>query len=125
MKSVEIEEIWERRKVLDKLYARYRERIENNFYPPVHDWEETEDEHGKYLCSYLGSIMDVFPSGKFYMPWTTNQTVRDIWQDRAFGEALEDVLEGYGIWVESGEGDPTELFICTLKETSKNQRKED
>lgn len=121
MNIVEIERIWEKHGVHEKLYAYYRKQIENNFYPHMLDLVEVEDEFGnKYLCDYLGSVMSVFPSGKFYMPWTSNQTIRDVWKDRAFAEALEDVLESYGMWLQSGEGDPTDLFICTLKEDDKN-----
>lgn len=115
MDEIKLEELWERHNVHEKLYKRYRDEIYNNFYPHLLDLEVVEDgmNDSKYLRDYLGSVMSIMPSGKFYMPWTTNQTIRDVWKDRAFIEALEDVLEGYGMWLESGEGDPTDLFVCT------------
>ena len=118
MDTVKLEELWERHKVDELLYKKYRQEIYDNFYPHLINFEVTENEEGSdYLSDYLGSVFSIFPSGKFYAPWTTNQTIRDVWHDRAFAEALESVLDEYGMWFESGEGDPTDLFICThLKE---------
>ena len=31
-----------------------------------------------YLAVYYGNILNIQPSGKYYMPWTTNQTEEDV-----------------------------------------------
>ena len=109
---LDIEDLWDRHDVWDRLYKRYKKEIHDSFYPHLIDWKVIEDEHGKYLQDFLGSVMSIMPSGKFYMPWTTNQTQRDVIKDSAFMSALEDVLDEYDMWIESGEGDPTDLFVC-------------
>lgn len=82
----------------------------DNFYPEEVEsmWEEGEF----YLTDYIGSVMSIFPSGKYYMPWCSNFTWKDAAQDYCFREGLESILEDNGYWLESGEGDPTDLFIC-------------
>ncbi len=65
--------------------------------------------------SFLGTVMSVLPSGKYYMPWCTNQTWRDEIKDSLFMEILEQVADGHDMWLESGEGDPCDLFVCVTK----------
>jgi hypothetical protein len=65
-----------------------------------------------YLADYVGSVMSVFPSGKYYMPWCSNFTWREAAMDYCFHEGLESVLDDHDYWIESGEGDPTDLFVC-------------
>ena len=68
-----------------------------------------DDGHvGSY---YLGTVMALTPSGKFYMPWTTNQTADDVERDQRWFEALEAVASKHGGYVESGDGDPTDLYF--------------
>lgn len=59
---------------------------------------------------YLGSVLSLYPSGKYYMPWCTNQTRSDVIKDEAFQEALEEVASGWGMYVTCGEGDPCDLY---------------
>jgi len=73
--------------------------------------DEGCDDDGHVGSCYLGSVMSIYPSGKFYMPWTTNQTAKDVERDSAFGEALEAVASANDGWIESGEGDPTDLYF--------------
>lgn len=84
------------------------------------DWESIKNEaisnphqyEDGYIGSYyLGSVMSLAPSGKYYMPWTTNQTDEDVEKDQAFFEALDKVAEENGMFIESGEGDPTDVFV--------------
>ena len=64
---------------------------------------------------YLGSVFSIMPSGKYYMPWCTNQSRADETRDGAFMEALESALESAGLWLESGEGDPCDLYAyCSV-----------
>lgn len=101
----------------DKLLAEYLEDIHTFF-----DWEgikqeclnslEEDYENPNQLIGacYLGSIMDLFPSGKYYMPWTSNQTEEDTFQDEIYGEALDTVANEYGLYISSGETDPTDVL---------------
>jgi len=72
---------------------------------------ESDDEGNLYGCSYLGTIPCLFPSGKYYMPWCSNFTENDAEMDAAFQETLESVAGEYNGWIESGEGDPLDLFF--------------
>ena len=69
------------------------------------------DGDGHEGSAYLGSVMSIYPSGKYYMPWTTNQTADDVERDSRFGEALEAVASKFGGYIASGEGDPTDLYF--------------
>jgi hypothetical protein len=61
---------------------------------------------------YIGSVCGIFPSGKFYMPWTSNQNHRDVYRDEIFREVLEEMLEEENCTLENGEGSIDDLFIC-------------
>lgn len=74
--------------------------------------DESCDEEGHVGSCYLGSVMALTPSGKFYMPWTTNQTARDVDRDSRWYAALDKAATKYDGWIESGEGDPTDLYFC-------------
>jgi hypothetical protein len=78
-------------------------------YPDCNDGCDGSGHVGKV---YLGSVMALTPSGKFYTFWTTNQTSRDVDRDTRWYAALEQVATKYEGWIESGEGDPTDLFFC-------------
>lgn len=64
--------------------------------------------------AWLGSVLAVFPSGKIYAPWTTNQTRSDIVRDESFSDALECVAGRYGLTVDYFEG---EIFVIRPKGT--------
>jgi hypothetical protein len=66
----------------------------------------------KYIAVYYGNVLDLNPSGKYYMPWTSNQTEDDVDNDTVFWEEVEKVLSASDLWVESGEGDALDIFIC-------------
>jgi hypothetical protein len=68
---------------------------------------------------FLGTVFDLAPSGKYYMPWTSNQTEEDVDEDGKFYEALDKVAEENGMWIEHGEGDPCDLFACMIIEGGK------
>lgn len=69
------------------------------------------DLDGHVGSCYLGSVFSLTPSGKFYMPWTTNQTADDVERDSRWYEAAEAVASKHGGSIESGEGDPTDLYF--------------
>ena len=75
-------------KYSEKLYHRYREEISDwnwegikkdaltNCY--VDEYELKYDEPYIIASTFIGTVFALYPSGKYYMPWTTNQTVRDV-----------------------------------------------
>lgn len=63
----------------------------------------------------LGSVMSMFPSGKIYTFWTSNQTRSDIRRDQAYSDALNEILDTPSIiksevqaWIEFFD---TDVFI--------------
>lgn len=60
---------------------------------------------------FLGTVFALMPSGKYYMPWTSNQTDWDIARDEVYMEALEAAADAAGGWIESGEWDSCDLFF--------------
>lgn len=54
---------------------------------------------------YVGSQLCIYPSGKIYSAWTTNQRVRDVVCDALFDEVLHEIAEARGYWVEVTDGD--------------------
>ena len=101
----------------DKLFAEYLKDIRESF-----DWEglkqecldnlEEDYENPNQLIGacYLGSVMDLFPSGKYYTFWTSNQTEEDVLRDEIFWEALDKVTSEYGLHISNGENDPTDVL---------------
>lgn len=53
---------------------------------------------------YLGSVLNIFPSGKYYMPWCTNQTRSDVIKDECFNDALEEVASEHGLFITGSDG---------------------
>jgi hypothetical protein len=65
-----------------------------------------------YRSTFLGTVFSIFPSGKYYMPWAcSNVTEEEAENDSIFSEVLERVAGEMGGSVESGEGDPCDLFF--------------
>lgn len=60
---------------------------------------------------YLGTVFSIMPSGKFYMPWAcSNVTESEAERDEIYMEVLENFAAKYDLSIESGEGDPCDLF---------------
>ncbi len=68
-------------------------------------------------CYYLGSVLSLTPSGKFYMPWAcSNVTEAEVLLDEEWWEDLEEVAAEYGMYIFSGEGDPCDIFAgCAIE----------
>lgn len=92
----------------EKLEQRYTEEIQS------WNWEEIESQVYDYLhadeCGdvvgsvWVGEQTAIFPSGKIYALWTTNQTLRDVIRDQAFSAALETVAENHGFYIDCEDG---------------------
>jgi len=96
------------------------------------DAAELDEDGVKWV--YLGSVMNLYPSGKFYTPWAcgnvqickacaeagllpcdddtpcTDGEHCEACQDAQWVEAAEAELETINACLASGEGDPTDLF---------------
>lgn len=87
------------------IFQRFQEYIPEGF-DPTHD----EPLEGVWI----GTVFGVFPSGKIYAPWTTNQTRSDVVRDQCFSDALEAMAERRGLFVDySGE----DVFLVRPKAT--------
>ena len=72
------------------------------------DMADDEDEDDSMECAYCGTFMFIQPSGKYYMPWTSNQTARDVWADELFWSIVGERLPGHSFV--GGDGDPCDCF---------------
>ncbi len=72
-----------------------------------------ESDDAAMRAVYLGQMIN--PSGKYYMPWTTNQTDEDVDVDTAFWEKMNEEAEAAGYSMTSGEGDPTDSYVAEYK----------
>ena len=94
-------------------------------------------EGNKVQSVFLGTVLDLMPSGKFYLPFACSNVApcprckgtgkhskypqscdfcqgtgtREGIEDEHMNEALERVAESYGCFIESSEGDPCDLFL--------------
>lgn len=73
--------------------------------------EPSEEGDGNIGRCYLGSILRIAPSGKYYAPWTTNQTSADETRDAAYMEALEEAAEKAGGYITGSEGDGCDVVF--------------
>lgn len=97
-------------KYSEKLKARYKRDLEIEY---AEYWRDFKPEYisadffgdGVLGRTYIGSQLCIWPSGKIYAPWTSNQTVRDMIMDRAFTEAIEELCDEYGLCYECESGD--------------------
>lgn len=81
------------------------------------DWGDSEELVGS--C-YLGQLVN--PSGKYYLPFAcSNVTQGEANKDECWQSALEAIASENGCWVESGEGDPTDTYICTTVESEDSE----
>ncbi len=85
------------------------------------DIAETDDDGNINGTTFLGTVFDLAPSGKFYMPWTSNQTEEDCDEDEKFYAALDEVAEKHGMYIENGEGDPCDLFASITIEEDESE----
>lgn len=68
------------------------------------------DDDGHVGQSRLGTVYVLAPSGKFYMPWTTNQTADDVERDQRWFDALDKACAKFDGYRDSGESGEDILF---------------
>ena len=62
---------------------------------------------------YLGSVMSLMPSKKYYTPYAcANVTERERERDARWQDALKKVAAHYGAYVFVKKDNPTDVFIC-------------
>lgn len=71
-----------------------------------------DDDNYFAVMLYIGSSLNIIPSGKFYMPWSTNVTEKEAEKDTAFMNAFEKVAAKFNMYQQSGEGDPLDWYLC-------------
>jgi len=74
------------------------------FMETVEDWEGN-----RYRSIYLGSYMSLDPCGRYHHVLSPNKVSSRC---ERYWEALEKAAERLGGWIESGEGDPTDIYFC-------------
>lgn len=78
---------------------------------------QEDRERNKVKRVFLGTVFALLPSGKFYTPWAcSNVTEDEARKDQEYIERLEVELEEIGCFLESGEGDPCDLFAVKVLE---------
>src|SRR5579885_3590609 len=86
------------------------------------EWEQDEYEHERLRRSvYLGSVFNLVPSGKYYTPYAcSNVSDEEAALDEEWFEQAERELASIDCYLESGEGDPTDLFVGESRYVEEN-----
>ena len=114
--------LWDLNGTSTKLYALYRKQIEDEDFDFKYIKEELEadferykkdgeadclmneydiEEDGADPCFgvYVGSILHISPSGKFYLPFArSNVSDKEMLKDQIYWEALNDFLEDHDLY---------------------------
>lgn len=85
------------------------------------EWEVCGDDYYIVRRLWIGTVFGVMPSGKYYMPWTTNQNQKDEQADGSFLERLEGMLNRAGCGLENGEGDPCDMYVVEYRDKQEAQ----
>jgi len=62
-----------------------------------------------YLSVWVGSSMSLDPCGKFHCAFIPNSPTKKC---ERYWDQLNKAAEELGGWIESGVGDPTDVFFC-------------
>jgi len=72
-----------------------------------------------YRVNYLGSYMALDPCGRYHHMLAPNGVTSKC---ERFWERLESAADELGGWIETGEGDPTDIFFCMPTETKDEEQ---
>ena len=126
-----LSDIWGKHGVFDKLAERYKVQIESEWHwdaihkeldkkdPDylVNGYEVEEWEEDPIYGIYIGSVLNMAPSGKYYQPFAcSNVTAKEALKDEIYWETLDKVLEEHGLWCQSSEGDALDMLFCKVIE---------
>lgn len=71
---------------------------------------------------YLGTVMNMTPSGKIYYPFAhSNVTIKEAALDEVWREYMERELGKHNLYLETGEGDPCDIFLCRYYQEEKEE----
>lgn len=66
-----------------------------------------------YIAQFVGTVFNIMPSGKYYTPYAnSNVSWLEAAKDHCFTSGLDSTLDDNDYWIQSGEGDPCDLFVC-------------
>ena len=87
-------------------------RIKNN----PKNWEITDSEmdEGQYLTNYLGSYMYLDPCGKYHHFLSPNGIEKRCMR---YWDNMERAASELQMWIEPGQGDLCDVFLCKQIET--------
>lgn len=81
------------------------------------EWEDEICEDHQVRRIYLGTVFDLFHSGKYYTAWAcSNVTEEEAQRDEEWREAVEEELGTIGACLVNGDGDPCDLFIEEIRD---------
>lgn len=66
-------------------------------------WDDESDDFQREI--YVGDVLSSTPSGKMYMPWSTNVTEDEASVDEEYHEKMSEEAEERGLWVSWEDGD--------------------
>lgn len=98
----------------DILTAKYTKEIEQWDWDCIKEDALTNcfvDEDNIIASSWLGTPFGIYPSGKIYTFWTSNQTRSDVIKDACFIEALERVAEENGMFISYDEDISAQIVV--------------
>jgi hypothetical protein len=79
------------------------------------DWQDSEDDDRVERAILIGTVFNLYPSGKFYMPWCSNFTEEEADKDSDWRDVVDEKLNELNLYMFSGEGDPCDLFVGESK----------
>lgn len=84
----------------------------NNVDTMAGDHVYMDEDNERWLSNiYLGSILSLAPSGKYWTWWAcSNVDDEEQVKDTVWFQMLEEEATKHGFWIESGEGDPLDLY---------------
>jgi len=76
-----------------------------------YDWEKIQRE-ARQGPVYLGNVISLTPSGKYYVPFASNNITRtEAKRDESWWKALEKAADKYLLSVITSPDDPTDIFV--------------
>ena len=81
---------------------------------------EFEFDEDPYYSNYLGRYMSLDPCGKYHHILSINGASRSC---EMFWDNLDKAAAALNGWIQSGEGDPTDIFFCIGKDEYESKKK--
>lgn len=72
-------------------------------------FEILDTDNGTYESCYLGSWMSLDPCGRYHHFISPNGITKKC---EIFWKVLDEVASKLGCWIDNGEFDPTDIYLC-------------